>query len=124
MFINYAVFRMNETKILDIIEKDQRTLNRYMNYNEYGSMDVQHYEPLFNLYESTIQDEKKRVEILWRTFSMPDQCRCLHYDDIKNIIIDTLHTKCMSKRKRKSLTQSVDVTKRICNSPLNHDEER
>ena len=55
---------------------------------------------------------------------MPDQCRRLYYDDIKNIIIDTLHAKCMSKRIRKSLIKSVDVTKRICNLPLNHDEER
>lgn len=125
MFVNYSVFKMNETMIRDkIVERSQKQFNRYMEHNEYGTMDAQHYEPLFNLYESTIQDEKKRVEILMRTFSMPDQCRRLYYDDIKNIIIDTLHAKCMSKRTRKSLTQSVDVTKRICNLPLNHDEER
>lgn len=72
-----------------------------MSKDEYGSVALQAYDSLFELYESTILDEKKRVEILVRSFSMPVQCKGLSYDEIKNIIIDTLNSKCTSVRFRK-----------------------
>lgn len=96
MFTSYSRFEMTEEKILNVIGRTERTFRRYVDENDYGMLDKQHYEPLFDLYEQTYENEKKRVEILVRFFSMPNQCMNWHYNDIKNIIIDTLHARCMS----------------------------
>lgn len=111
MFINYSIFKMNMSKILKFItyidgngiiqEISFETLKRYMREDTYGKLDVQHYKPLFDLYEQTIKEEKERAELLVRAFSLSNQCRHLQYDDIKNIIIDILHEKCKSVSVRK-----------------------
>lgn len=132
MFINYSVFKMNMSKIQDVITVidgkgiiqgiSHVTLKRYMQKDTYGKVDVQHYKPLFDLYEQTIKKEKERVEILVRAFSLSDQCKHLQYDDIKNIIIDILHEKCKSVSVRKSFNSVTTETIRDLSS--DRDTER
>ena len=98
----------------------------YMREDTYGKLDVQHYKPLFDLYEQTIKEEKERAELLVRAFSLSNQCRHLQYDDIKNIIIDILHEKCksVSVRKVRKFFNSVDATETIRDLSSNRDTER
>lgn len=136
MFINYSIFKMNMSKILKFItyidgngiiqEISFETLKRYMREDTYGKLDVQHYKPLFDLYEQTIKEEKERAELLVRAFSLSNQCRHLQYDDIKNIIIDILHEKCksVSVRKVRKFFNSVDATETIRDLSSNRDTER
>lgn len=77
----------------DIDRLKQLVVKRYMREDTYGKLDVQHYKPLFDLYEQTIKEEKERAELLVRAFSLSNQCRHLQYDDIKNIIIDSFKSR-------------------------------
>lgn len=136
IFVDNPIFKKNMTTIKDVIlvEKkgaldsvSKKQFDRYMSKDEYGSVALQAYDSLFELYESTILDEKKRVEILVRSFSMPVQCKGLSYDEIKNIIIDTLNSKCTSVRFRKrnaSHRNVADVQKKPRTFVERFDEER